>query len=95
MVCGNCATFFESKRCGNDTELEGKARNCKAGGRVVPASTACGVFVLYDTFFCNRYGQRYDVKICIGRQDRKYENCSEKCKQGRTLKNYIDWKGAM
>jgi len=98
MFCGNCQSFLGSKKCiaDEDSEEEGKFRNCRVGGqKVTSRSTSCNEFKLKHTFFCQRHDQSYDVLMCLARQKKNHPGCSVRCQQGKMFKRYTEYqKGA-
>lgn len=79
VVCLFCVHFRMATKI-----PETKERDCKVIRNVVkPLTVACNSFKMVETFWCDKIMNRFDVVICINRQEKRLgRHCKPTCKQG-------------
>jgi hypothetical protein len=79
MDCIYCSTYQNSTvRTGDDL------RFCKVTSKMTTHGKFCEDFHVADLFWCDKTGCWISIPICVARQDRKCQECTN-CRQKKTI----------
>jgi len=86
--CRYCRNYTRSEKTNGIDDRGRKSihRLCIVTEEDITSDTiACDEFEKVKTFYCDRDHNRYDIIVCISRQDKKKKGCL-KCKQGKIIR---------